>query len=234
MNTLAKNPPRAPDHRSFVSRPNLYDVIGGLQFSLLFLLGMRENHTLLDIGCGSLRSGRLSIIYLSPGHYFGIEPEEWLVAEGIQHNLGSELISIKQPQFLYDDNFSCTDFGRTFDFFLAHSIFSHASSDQVRRCMSEVFRSTHERSLFLATYNIGDSDYAGTTWRYPSVSYTESGFQQIAKDSGLAVRPLRFFQPTGQTWVLLAQARSAPRLNQIVSRLSFHSRHMPCKLGNRF
>lgn len=232
MNTLAKNPLRAPTHRSFVGRPNLYDVIGGLQFSLLFLLGMRENHTLLDIGCGSLRSGRLSITYLNPGHYFGIEPEEWLVAEGILHNLGSELISIKQPQFLYDDNFTCTDFGQIFDFVLAHSIFSHAASDQVRRCMSEVSQSMHERSLFLATYNVGDEDYAGTTWKYPSVSYTEAGFQQMAIESGLVVRPLALFHPTRQTWVLLTHARSAAALNQVVSRLSFQSRHMPCKLGS--
>jgi len=231
MNTPRKKPLRERNHRAFVGSPNLYDVIGGLQFCLLFLLGMREHHTLMDIGCGSLRSGRLSIIYLSPDHYFGIEPEEWLVADGIKHNLGPELMSIKRPQFLYDPNFTSTAFGRTFDFVLAHSIFSHASSDQVRRCMTEVSESTHEKSLFLATYNVGDSDYLGTAWKYPSVSYTERGFQQMAEDSGLIVRSLPFFHPTGQTWVVLARAGSKGLLNQVVSRLSFQSRMMPCVLG---
>lgn len=231
MSTLAKKHLRERNYRAFVGSPNLYDVIGGLQFCLLFLLGMREHHTLLDIGCGSLRSGRLSIIYLSPDHYFGIEPEEWLVAEGIEHNLGLELISIKRPRFLYEDNFTGTAFGQTFDFVLAHSIFSHASSDQVRRCMTEVSQSTHENSLFLATYNVGDSDYLGTTWKYPSVSYTEAGFQQMAEDSGLVVRSLPFFHPTGQTWVVLAGAGSKGFLNQVVSRLSFQSRNMPSVLG---
>lgn len=230
MNILIKDPARVGNHRRFVGSPNLYDVIGGLQFSLLFLLGMRESHTLLDVGCGSLRSGRLSIIYLGPGHYFGIEPEEWLVNEGIEHNLGAELISSKQPHFLYDDHFTCTDFGQTFDFVLAHSIFSHASQGQVRRCMSEVSQCLHERSLFLATYNIGDSDYTGMTWKYPSVSYTESGFESMARESGLVTRQLPFFHPTGQTWVLLSLATSAARLERLVTHLRFHSPRMPSKL----
>ena len=64
-------------------RAENYDLSSALQFSLLTSLGLRENHTLLDIGCGSLRGGRLALMYLLPEHYYGIEPEQWLIEEGI-------------------------------------------------------------------------------------------------------------------------------------------------------
>jgi len=51
-----------------------YDLLRALQFRLLCALGLREHHSVLDVGCGSLRAGRLPITYLAPGRYFGIEP----------------------------------------------------------------------------------------------------------------------------------------------------------------
>src|SRR4051812_9401640 len=74
--------PGAQHYRAFVGATQTYDIFAHMQFSLLTLLGLRQEHTLLDIGCGSLRAGKLFLIYLQPDRYFGIEPEEWLVQEG--------------------------------------------------------------------------------------------------------------------------------------------------------
>jgi hypothetical protein len=71
--------------------------MGGLQFTLLFQAGLRETHRLLDVGCGSLRGGRLFIPYLRAGHYYGVEPNEWLVEEGIANELGAEILTVKRP-----------------------------------------------------------------------------------------------------------------------------------------
>ena len=46
-----------------------------------------ETMSLLDIGCGSLSGGRFAIRFLAPGHYFGIEPEAWLIEEATTHEL---------------------------------------------------------------------------------------------------------------------------------------------------
>src|SRR5690242_11872125 len=67
-----------PHYRSFVGPPERYDLLAALQFNLLTSLGLREYHSLLDIGCGSLRAGRLFMTYLLPGNYCGVEPEQWL------------------------------------------------------------------------------------------------------------------------------------------------------------
>ena len=61
-----------PPHREYVGKPEAFDLLGGRHFVLLYLLGLREHHCVLDVGCGSLRSGRLLIQYLAPGRYYGL------------------------------------------------------------------------------------------------------------------------------------------------------------------
>ena len=123
-------------HRAYVGPPEKYDLMAAMQFNLLTLLGLREHHFLLDVGCGSLRAGKLLIPYLLPSHYFGIEPERWLVEEGIKNELGHEIVRIKKPVFGFDRHFDCGVFGQTFDFVIAQSVFSHGSQGQIRQCLS--------------------------------------------------------------------------------------------------
>ena len=137
-------------YRAFVGPPGPYALVGAMQFNLLVTLGLRERHSLLDIGCGSLRAGRLFIVYLLPGRYYGIEPEEWLVREGIKEELGEELVGHKRPSFIFDSSFNLTAFNRKFDFLLAQSIFSHASAAQISKCLSEARKVMTETSLFIA------------------------------------------------------------------------------------
>jgi hypothetical protein len=76
-------------------------LIAAMTFNLLTTLGLRQHHSLLDVGCGSLRIGRLLIPYLNRGKYFGVEPNEWLVQEGIKRELGDALLEIKRPTFFF-------------------------------------------------------------------------------------------------------------------------------------
>jgi len=69
------------------------------------------------------------IPYLRPEHYFGVEPNRWLVEKGIEHELGRDLVRIKRPTFRFVDDFTLSAFGVIFDFALAHSVFSHAYPD---------------------------------------------------------------------------------------------------------
>ncbi|MCO5581844.1 hypothetical protein L7F22_035733 [Adiantum nelumboides] len=79
---------------------------------MLTQLGMRETHKLADVGCGSLRGGRLSIMYLRPGNYYGIEPTAWALHDGIAAHLGEEFVGLKQPTFLEDAEYSLEKFER--------------------------------------------------------------------------------------------------------------------------
>lgn len=192
-------------YRAFVRPPARYDLVGAMQFCLLASLGLRETHFLLGVGCGSLRGGRLFIPYLLPGHYFGVEPEKWLLEEGIRNECGQDLIRIKQPVLSSDSNFNFTCFNRKFDFLLAQSIFSHASQRQIRRCLSEASKCMHSTSIFAATFLQGSDDYSGDEWVYPGcVSYRFEKIRGLAQEAGLGAKMINWPHPNGQVWLLIA------------------------------
>ena len=93
---VSKLKPGDQHYLAFVGPPTQYDFMGATQFRLLTSLGLRANHHLLDFGCGSLRAGKLFIVYLSKGHYFGIEPNKWLIEDAINNQVGKDLIGLKK------------------------------------------------------------------------------------------------------------------------------------------
>jgi hypothetical protein len=193
-------------YRAFVGPSTTYDIIGASQFNLLTSLGLREHHKLLDIGCGSLRGGRLFIPYLQPGGYSGIEPEQWLVEEGIENEIGHDQITLKSPRFDYNAEFNLRVFGEQFDFLLAQSIFSHTSASQLKHCLSEAAQVMKPTSIFAATYFPGDEDYTGVEWVYPGrVYYTPEFMQKTAADYDLSMTNLNWLHPNGQTWVVFVR-----------------------------
>lgn len=200
-------------HRRFVGPGDRWDLAAASQFSLLTLLGLREHHTLLDVGCGSLRAGRLFVVYLQAGHYFGVEPERWLVDAAIRSELGAELVARKRPTFHHGRDFAFGVFGRTFDFLLANSIFSHASPAQIGTCLAEAARVMTPASIFLASYVDGPTDYTGDAWVYPgTVTYTLPRLQALAAAAGLTCERLDWpyvYGEGAQTWLALTR-RDAP------------------------
>jgi SAM-dependent methyltransferase len=198
---------RSQDYRAFVGPTDVYDQVAAMQFNLLTNLGLREHHFLLDIGCGSLRAGRLFIPYLLPSRYFGIEPEAWLVEEGIRNELGEDIRRIKRPVFIHDAGFTLSAFDRTFDFLVAQSIFSHASQPQIARCLAEARRVMTPSSTFAATFVPGDEDYGGEEWVW-CATYTPERLAGLAEEAGLSCDPIDWPHPTSQQWVVLRARES--------------------------
>jgi len=195
--------PGSAHYRAYVGYPFKYDLVAAMQFNLLTFLGLREHHRVLDVGCGSLRAGRLLIPYLLANHYFGIEPEEWLLTKGIQHETGRELIELKGAAFQYRSDFCLTSFGVHFDFILAQSIFSHAGVHDIRKCLSEAANCLAPEGLVVASFVLDKNDYSGSEWVYPiCVGYTESMMKQLARESGLECMLIDWPHPNAQTWAL--------------------------------
>jgi hypothetical protein len=209
------------DYRAFVGPPEKYDLIGAMQFNLLTALGLREHHYLLDIGCGSLRAGRLFIPYLLPEHYYAIEPEVWLVQEGIERELGHDIQRAKRPVFSHDRDFNLSAFRRRFDFILAQSIFSHASGNQIRSCLAGARRMMGQTSIFAATFFEGQSNYTGDGWVYPGcVTYKWEKMAELGRQQGLICKPVPWPHPNGQKWlgfVLEGHVGSFPNLSWVWS-----------------
>jgi hypothetical protein len=194
----------ARHYRAFVGPPEKYDLVSAMQFNLMTHLGLREYHFLLDIGCGSLRAGRLFIPYLLPAHYYGVEPEPWLIQEGIKNELGQDILRIKQPIFSHDANFNFQQFNVKFDFILAQSIFSHASEAQIKTCLCNITQCLAPDGVMAATFVKGLNDYGGRDWVYPDcVTYTLVRMQGLANVHGLIAEAIGWPHPNGQTWLLI-------------------------------
>jgi SAM-dependent methyltransferase len=190
-----------------VGPPEDYDLIAAMTFNLLTTLGLRQFHSLLDIGCGSLRIGRLLIPYLNRGKYFGVEPNEWLVDEGIKRELGETLLQIKRPTFFFSDSPATVAQAKvSFDFALAQSIFSHCGLDLIKNWLFAISRSLARDGALVATFLPGEEDSTRTGWVYPEcVNYRPATLERAASDANLRFKILDWKHPR-QTWALFAAA----------------------------
>jgi SAM-dependent methyltransferase len=191
-----------------VGPPAQYDFMGATQFRLLTALGLREEHAVLDVGCGSLRAGRLLLPYLLPDRYHGIEPNAWLVADAIERELGADLVRLKRPRFDHNDAFDPTPFGRSFDFIVAQSIFSHTGPDLTGRALAGLARAMHPGTMMLATFVHATPAVPETAlegWIYPHVvAYERATVQRLIAGAGLLGQELPWFHPR-QSWYLIAR-----------------------------
>src|SRR5712671_1736470 len=174
-------------YRAYVGPPEDYDLIAAMTFNLLTTLGLRQHHSLLDIGCGSLRIGRLLIPYLNRGKYFDIEPAEWLLVEGIKQELGETVVQTKRPTFFFTDSPEAVGRAKvSFDFALAQSIFSHCGLDLIRGWLSAVSRSLTQSGALVATFLPDQEDSKLTGWVYPEcVNYQPETLERAAAEVNL-------------------------------------------------
>jgi cyclopropane fatty-acyl-phospholipid synthase-like methyltransferase len=192
-------------YRAYVGPPEDYDLIAAMTFNLLTTLGLRQRHSLLDVGCGSLRIGRLLIPYLNRGKYFGVEPNEWLVKEGIKRELGEAVLEIKRPTFFFSASPGAISQPKVlFDFAVAQSIFSHCGLDLIKEWLSAISRSLAEDGALMATFLPGEEDSPTKGWVYPEcVNYRPATLERAAADVNLRFEILDWKHPR-QTWALFA------------------------------
>src|SRR5256886_3961826 len=173
--------PGDPQYRAYVGPPEDYDLIAAMAFNLLTTLGLRQHHSLLDVGCGSLRIGRLLIPYPKRGKYFGVEPNEWLVEEGIRRELGEALLEIKRPAFFFSDSPQTIAQAKvSFDFALAQSIFSHSGLDLIKNWLSAISNSLAEDGVLIATFLPGEEDSPTKGWVDRKSTRLNSSHSQIS------------------------------------------------------
>lgn len=209
------------NYRSYVGPYKWFDIVGALQFNVLTVLGLREYHSLLDIGCGSLRAGRLLIPYLLPGNYYGIEPNEWLINDGIEKEIGRNQVEIKNPKFLIDENLNLVEFKRCFDFIIAQSVFTHSPLELVETGFFQAEKVMEKSSIFVVNFKVGKKNYDRKEWVYPGcVTYSPEKIKSISKENNLRCRRVgKSFN--NLTWFLIVKPEFSDRkLNRLERKLS--------------
>jgi SAM-dependent methyltransferase len=190
-------------YRAYIGPPDEYDLVSAMSFNLLTACGLRQHHKLLDIGCGSLRLGRLLIPYLNTDNYVGLDPNKWLIDDGIRYEVGSSLVELRRPMFIYDSEIGSLDKDIKFDYVIAQSIFSHTAPDLLERWIAEVSLRLADQGVFFATVLEGDVECDRSGWIYPEcVEYRLDTVAKLAIKYGLKFEILTWYHPR-QTWCAL-------------------------------
>jgi SAM-dependent methyltransferase len=146
-------------HRRLVGAQ--WDTMGRKQLDFLVEHGLRPDHRLLDVACGSLRAGRHLVDYLEPGNYYGIDHSADLIDAGYYHELDdAQRQRLPRENLTVNGSFRVADLGQTFDVALANSLFSHLNLSHVRLCMARVAEALDPGGRFFATFFEMDEDAA--------------------------------------------------------------------------
>lgn len=140
------------NHREAVG--GLWDELGELQLQFLVSSGLAPGHRLLDVGCGSFRAGVRLLTYLEPGHYYGLDANAELIEAGLVREVAPAGLTDRLPRanLLVTSEFEASRFGVSFDVALAQSVFTHLTSNQIRRCLIELSRVLEPGAVFYATF----------------------------------------------------------------------------------
>ena len=205
-------------YRDYVGKSGIYDMKGAWQFMLMCLLGLRDHHLLLEIGCGSLRAGRLFIPYLKPCRYYGLEPEAKIVDISLSAELGDDILGVKLPNFAYNSNFDLSKFRNVqFDFILAHSLIMHLPMSDVAKMLGSAADRLAPTGLLVASYVEGNVRSGKQRITYPHTAwYPRAKIKKAVNDAGLLYAPL------------LINERH-PKVRWFVA---FHPKHKPIILGD--
>ncbi|GAA3227889.1 class I SAM-dependent methyltransferase [Actinocorallia longicatena] len=115
-------------------------ALGKMQFTYLKKHGLVPSQTMLEIGCGNLRAGRLFIEYLDTGNYSGIDISRDIL-KAARRTLAEYGIEAKRPSLsLVSDNRFSAFPDAAFDVIHAHSVYSHCPINVIEECFVHVGR----------------------------------------------------------------------------------------------
>jgi len=193
-----------------------FEKAGREQLIYLLKAGLSPDSTVIDLGCGVLRAGYWLIHFLNPGKYCGIEPSKERLEIGIQYILEPDHVEAKRPRFDTNADFNTSVFNEKFDFFLAYSVWTHASKAQIKVMLEAFGRDAKEGGVFLATYlpaNWRHWDYRGEKWHGTShesdvpgcIHHSSDWISANCKLRGLTAHSLGRDKTHGQSWLRITR-----------------------------
>jgi hypothetical protein len=170
--------------RGFVG--GLWHELGELQFRFLVDHGLRPDHVLLDIACGSLRAGVRLIPYLQSGNYLGIDINRSLIEHGKKIELGPTMCEVKLPEFVISEAFEFGKFSKQPDFCIAQSLFTHLTDKDIALCLGNLREYGKNDTVLYATFFEVDAPIINPAQSHPQAPfrYTRSEMELVGRQAG--------------------------------------------------
>ena len=197
-----------------------FEKAGREQLIYMLSAGLNPDSKVVDVGCGVLRAGYWLIHFLDADCYFGIEPHKGRLEMGVNDILEPEVLAAKRPRFDTNAHFDTSVFGEEFDFFLAYSIWTHASKRQIQAMLDSFLRDSKDDGTLLASYLPAGwkrPDYKGDTWNGTShesdipgcIQHSLRWIKGECERRGLTVQELGRDQTYGQSWLKIKRRHAA-------------------------
>lgn len=173
---------------ALVGPPDQWAVQRRVQFEFLTSHGLRPEHRLLDIGCGTLRGGIPLIEYLETGHYTGVEARAAVLKEG-RKELAAAGLEHKQPLLIHAADPAQIELYAPFDVAWAFMVLIHMTDEIVEAYLRFVSQRMAESGEFYANVALGDRVH-GEWQGFPVLSRPREFYERSASSHGLSVNEL--------------------------------------------
>ncbi len=137
---------------------------------------------------------------------------------GMHTILEPGILEAKRPRFDINPHFDTSVFGDKFDFFLAYSVWTHASKLQIQATLDSFIRDSKEDGVFLTSYlpaSWRHPDYRGDKWNGTSHESDVPGcihhdlrwIRTECDRRGLTALELGKDKTHGQSWIEITRRR---------------------------
>ena len=163
------------------------------QIGTLKHLGLKPDHSLLDIGCGPLQGGLAFIEYLNDEKYTGIDLKKEPLEAGISQLRELGLLDKKKPRLLVSDSFGEKELeGRQFDYVWCSQMLYNQNEEILDFLFLKLSKFLGPQGRFYGDIigdpaRVGENDYWHGFRFYP---HTVASVSEIAKKHRLSVKGL--------------------------------------------
>jgi len=173
---------------ALVGPADLWKMKRDFQIKFLSDMGLKPEHYLFEIGCGTLRGGVPLIQYLEDGNYFGAEVRKIALDEG-RKELREAGLAGKNPTLVLSPDISQLIVDQKFDYIWAFSVLIHMNDKILNDTLAFVSKHLSAEGVFYANVNIGDRKEMN--WQgFPVVARAFDFYSQACAANGLAVSDL--------------------------------------------
>lgn len=155
----------APEHdaASFVDRRSTV-------VDMVFDLGLKPSHVVVDYGCGSLRNGQHFIRFLEPGNYWGLDVTDRFYRDGLAM-LPEEIVKQKAPNLrVIDARSLCEVSALNAEFIVSIAVLKHVPPDELHTFIEKLaaLLSPHTRLFLTFSDAKVEARIKGKSWGYPA------------------------------------------------------------------
>lgn len=194
----------------------LFETVGALHLDFLRAHGLRPIHHLLDLGCGSLRSGTAMLRYLDPGHYVGVDHDAAVLEAGLTIELPAAGIDRANGHYYVSGSADLSNVDGPFDVIWCAGLLQDLPHELVAMTFAAALRKLAATGqMFVAYFEAGEFlSLAPIARPGPSLSYFDHAprhfdFETLARYAdaagGHAERLGDWNDPHGQTMLVITR-----------------------------